>query len=189
MRRAVFLDRDGVLIEEIGHLHRREDVRLIPGAASAVRALSDLGFFLVVVTNQSAVANGLCSEAELGAIHEEIARQLAAGGARVDEWAYCPHHPQAVIERYRKVCECRKPAPGMLLAAKKAHGLDLTRSFLVGDKISDIEAAHRAGAHAILVETGHGAAEKGQRGSPDHVARDLPSAVEWIRSRVGQESP
>ena len=185
-RPAVFLDRDGVLIEEIGHLHQREDVHLMPGAVSAVRALSELGFFLVVVTNQSAVANGLCSEAELAAIHDEIARQLAAGGAQVGDWLYCPHHPQAAIAQYRVDCSCRKPKSGMLLSAQQRCGIDLASSVLVGDKMSDIEAAHRAGCRAVLVATGHGPEEINaptQYAPPDYIARDLSDAVEWIKAR------
>jgi D-glycero-D-manno-heptose 1,7-bisphosphate phosphatase len=187
--RAAFLDRDGVVIEEIGHLRRREDVRLLPGAALAVRTLHELGFLVIVATNQSVVARGLCTEADVSEIHSEVARQLAAEGAQVDDWLYCPHHPDGAVARYRIDCACRKPKPGMLIEAQIRHGLNLAESFLIGDKISDIVAAHRAGCRAVLVRTGHGAAEMNLPNPderPEHIAYDLPAAVQWIRGAAGE---
>jgi D-glycero-D-manno-heptose 1,7-bisphosphate phosphatase len=188
MKRAVFLDRDGVVMEEVGHLHKREDVRLLAGAAQAIRALRDQGFAIIVVTNQSAVARGLCSEDELAAIHAELREQLHREGAQLDDLLYCPHHPEEGVGQYRVDCSCRKPAPGMLLAAQERHGLDLGASFLVGDKGSDIEAAHRAGVRAALVLTGHGASEAGQASglaAPEAVVDDLPAAQRWITEARG----
>ncbi|BDG07178.1 D-glycero-alpha-D-manno-heptose-1,7-bisphosphate 7-phosphatase [Anaeromyxobacter paludicola] len=182
-RRAAFLDRDGVLIEEVHHLHRAEDVRLIPGAAAAVRRLRELGLAVVVVTNQSAVARGLCSEEELAGIHARLRELLRADGADWDDLLYCPHHPTEGVGRYRTACDCRKPSPGMLLEAARRHALDLGRSFLVGDKASDLEAARRVGCAAVLVRTGHGARQP--PGTPsDAVVADLPAAAAWIGDRM-----
>jgi D-glycero-D-manno-heptose 1,7-bisphosphate phosphatase len=184
VRRAVFLDRDGVLIEEVHHLHRREDVRLLPGAAQAVRALREAGWVAIVVTNQSAVARGLCSEEDLAGIHAELAAQLAAGGAAYDDLFYCPHHPTEGVGRYRIECACRKPLPGMLLEARSRHDLDLGASWLVGDKRLDVEAAHRAGCRAILVRTGYGSRELAvglaELERPDAVCADLAEAAELL---------
>ena len=181
MKRAVFLDRDGVLIEQVHHLHRALDVRLLPGAAEALRALREGGYLAIVVTNQSAVARGLCSELELAGIHQRLAALLREQGAALDDLFYCPHHPTEGEGALRIDCACRKPAPGMLLEAQRRHELDLGASWLVGDKGSDVEAAHRAGCKAILVSTGHGAAELA-RGlapleRPDAVCADLAEAA------------
>ena len=184
MQRAAFLDRDGVLIEQVHHLHQRALVRLLPGAAQAVRSLVERGWLAIVITNQSAVARGLCSEEELLGIHEELALQLAVHGARVDDILYCPHHPTEGIGRYRVDCSCRKPAPGMILEAQQRHGIDLASSFLVGDKASDIEAARRAGCRSILVRTGHGESEimrgLGSDEQPEIICADLTEAARLI---------
>ena len=157
---AAFLDRDGVLIEEVGHLHRAEDVRLVPGAAAAVRRLRAAGYRVIVITNQSAVARGLLTEEALERIHEHLRAELARDGAVIDDLLYCPHHPTEGQGAYRIECACRKPAAGLLLEAQRRHGLDLGRSVLIGDKRSDLGAARRAGCRGVLVRTGHGAAEE-----------------------------
>jgi D-glycero-D-manno-heptose 1,7-bisphosphate phosphatase len=154
---AVFLDRDGVLIEEVNYLSEIGQVRLIPGAAEAVASLNLAGVPVVVVTNQAGVARGYFREDRIGEVHDYLDALLAQRGARVDRYYYCPHHPDAKVERYQIVCDCRKPKPGMLRRASAEMGLDLTRSYLVGDNFSDLGAGGAAGCKTVLVRTGHGA--------------------------------
>jgi D-glycero-D-manno-heptose 1,7-bisphosphate phosphatase len=182
-RPAMFLDRDGVIIEEVHYLTRIEQVRLIPGAAAAVRRLNQADVPVVVVTNQSGVAQGLFPEQRVAEVHAHLDQLLAPEEARVDRYYYCPHHPRMGVEPYCRECDCRKPRPGMLIAAARDLGLDLSASWLVGDKISDLEAATAAGCSSILVRTGHGqrmsAALDEKRGSPAAVVADLTEAVEF----------
>lgn len=185
LRPAVFLDRDGVLVEDVHHLHRSDQLRVIPGAGDALRLLRERGFVLVVVTNQSAVARGLCSEAELADIHRRLAALLEAQGGRYDALYYCPHHPTEGRGAFRVDCECRKPAPGMLLKAATEHRLDLRGSYLIGDKRSDMEAAHRAGCRGVFVRTGHGAEEVGALPPGTQVCADVRVAAGWIAQRPG----
>lgn len=183
---AVFFDRDGVLIEEVGHLRELARLRLLPGAAQAVRELAAAGFRIVIVTNQSAVARGLLSEAGLREIHEHLLALLRAEGAEVDDLRYCPHHPTEGVPPWNVDCLCRKPAPGMLLEAAATHRLDLSRSYLIGDKRSDIAAARRAGCGAILVLTGHGSEEARTPAmaetTPDAVFAGVLQAARYILS-------
>lgn len=152
---AVFLDRDGVLIEDSGYPYREEHLLLIPGAAEAVRRLNGLGFIAVIVTNQSGVARGLFSEAEMHAFNALLVRRLAAQGARISAVYACPHHHEARDPAYRHPDHPdRKPNPGMLLRAIAEHHIDPARSFMIGDKDSDIEAARRAGVPGFLFEGG-----------------------------------
>jgi D-glycero-D-manno-heptose 1,7-bisphosphate phosphatase len=157
MRPAVFLDRDGVLIVEAVYLSETHQVSLIPGAAAAVRRLNDAGFAVVVVTNQSGVARGLFPESQVGVVHDHIANLLHAEAAAViDRFDYSPFHPDASIEQYRRDSDCRKPRPGMLLRSASKLGLDLPRSWMIGDRRSDLEAGAAAGCRTILVRTGYG---------------------------------
>ncbi|HTI86464.1 MAG TPA: D-glycero-beta-D-manno-heptose 1,7-bisphosphate 7-phosphatase [Alphaproteobacteria bacterium] len=154
---AIFVDRDGVVLEMVDYLNRVDQVALAPGVAEAIRAINDAGVPLVIVTNQSAIARGMLTEAGLETIHARMKELLAAAGARIDAIYYCPHHPEAGESAYRRDCECRKPKPGMLREAANDLGLDLSRSVMVGDHATDIEAGANAGvAQAMLVLTGHG---------------------------------
>ena len=155
-RPAVFLDRDGTLIEEVNYLAHPDQVRLIPGAAEAVARLNRAGWPVVVVTNQAGVARGYFPEDRIAVVHSHLAGLLAAFGARVDAFYHCPHHPTEGVGQYRVVCECRKPRPGMLLAASAELRLDLARSWVVGDKLCDLAAGAAAGCVTLLVRTGHG---------------------------------
>jgi heptosyltransferase-2 len=174
---AVFLDRDGTLNRDVGYLSDPDQLELLPGVEPAVRALNDAGFRVVVVTNQSGVARGLITAPQLDAIHRRLTERLRAAGAVIDEILCCPHHPEAR-------CGCRKPEPALVAEAQARLGIDLARSFVVGDKLADVRLARRVGAKSVLVRTGHGqqTLERWPEGEPppDHVADDLPNAVRWI---------
>lgn len=144
-RPAVFLDRDGVLIEDTGWPHKPEEARWIPGAAAAVKRLNDAGYFVFVVTNQAGVAKGFYPESQVGVMHGWMAAELARAGAHVDAWEYCPNHPEAILEQYRVSCARRKPSPGMILDLLAAWPVDTARSFLVGDRETDVAAARAVG--------------------------------------------
>lgn len=155
-RKAAFIDRDGVLNEERAFVHRAEDFALIPGAVEALRALRAAGYFLVVVTNQSGIARGLFSEADYLALTEHMRDQLEAEGISLDAVEYCPHLPDAPVDRYRVECDCRKPKPGMLKRAIEALDIDPAASFLVGDRLSDVQAGRAARiGQCFLVRTGY----------------------------------
>jgi len=148
---AVFLDRDGVLNEDRGYVHRWEDFSFLPGAIDALRQLQQKGYLLVVITNQSAVARGLCTEADVLALHERMCAFLRERGIELAGIYHCPHHPQGSVSDYAIACACRKPEPGMILRAAQEHGIDLARSFLVGDKLSDLEAGRAAGIPSLYL--------------------------------------
>ncbi len=154
--KACFLDRDGVLIEEKNYLYSISDIYIFPETYEALKLLKNKGFKIIVVTNQAGVAKGYYDENAIGLVHKEMDRLFAIESVAVDAYYYCPHHPKAKIKEYALKCDCRKPAPGMILQAVKDFDIDLTKSFLVGDKISDIEAASNAGCIGIMVKTGHG---------------------------------
>lgn len=145
MRPAVFFDRDGVLNEDDGYAFEPSKIRWIKGAPEAVRAVNQSGYLAFVVTNQSGIARGFYGEHQVHALHEWMAAQLADVGARIDEFAYCPHHPEGTVAEYRQTCSCRKPQPGMINELSKRHSVDIHRSIMIGDKQSDLEAASAAG--------------------------------------------
>ncbi len=154
--RAVFIDRDGTLNEDIGYVSTPDELVLYPWAAEAVRLINESGLLTVVITNQSGIARGMYTEETLDAIHSRMIEELAREGARIDAVYYCPHHPDVWDARYRIACECRKPRTGMLDKAAREHRIDLARSFVIGDKASDITLADNAGARGALVLTGYG---------------------------------
>ncbi len=154
LKPAVFFDRDGVLNVDRRYVHRPEDFEWVAGAREAVRRFNEAGWLVFVVTNQSGVARGYYGEGEVRALHDWMSGELALIGARVDEFAYCPHHPQAPVERYRLACDCRKPAPGMLLELMRRWPIDAARSLLIGDNPHDVEAARAAGVEGLLFQGG-----------------------------------
>jgi D-glycero-D-manno-heptose 1,7-bisphosphate phosphatase len=179
MNRAVFLDRDGTLIEEVGYLDRLDRVRFFPYSVDAVRLLNRAGFVVIVATNQAGIARGFFDEAFVEATHRSLSDTLAVGGARVDGFYFCPHHPDGTVASYRQACECRKPQPGLLRRAAADHQLDLARSFVVGDRPHDIASGAAVGAKGVLVRTGHG----DRQAQSDHdaaVTDNLIGAVSWI---------
>lgn len=183
MTPAVFVDRDGTLIEEVGYLDRVERLVLYPWSVDAVRLLNRGGFRVVVVTNQTGVARGFFEEAFVGEAHQHLDARMAAGGAHIDGYYYCPHHPDAPVKAYRVRCDCRKPLPGMVRRAERELDLDLSQSFVVGDRWLDIALARATGASGILVQTGYGRTELARRPSgmtADAIVENLLEAVGWI---------
>jgi D-glycero-D-manno-heptose 1,7-bisphosphate phosphatase len=190
-RHAVFLDRDGVLIRDVDHLTAASQIEILPGVPDALRRLRDAGWTLVVATNQSVVARGLVTEDGLREIHSVLEDQLRAHGAGLDAIYYCPHHPEGAVTRYRVVCDCRKPEPGLLVRAAKDLGIDLAASVMVGDTAADIEAGRRVGCRTVLIgASGPHVARPGARpgdmgarpdaAAPDHIAAGLKEAADWI---------
>jgi D-glycero-D-manno-heptose 1,7-bisphosphate phosphatase len=181
-RPAVFLDRDGTLSEERGYIDRLDLLAVFPWTADALRLLRRAGFDLVVITNQSAIGRGIIDEPFLHEVHALLDRQLTPAGAAPDAYYYCPHHPEAPIERYRVTCRCRKPGPGLIEQACRERHLDPARSFMVGDRWIDAAAGHAAGCRSIRVLTGHGAHEAAAPpGAPaDAILTNLMEAAAWI---------
>ena len=181
---AVFLDRDGTLIEERGYLDRMDLLTVFPWTADALRLLKRAGYALVVITNQSALARGIIDETFLDGVHRELSARLAQGGAVIDRYYYCPHLADAPLERYRLKCGCRKPLPGLIEQACRELHLDPAASFMVGDRWIDVECGVAAGTRAIRVLTGHGAAEPSTRGpagaKADAILNNLMEAAGWI---------
>ena len=183
MTPAVFLDRDGTMVEEAGYLDRLDRLVFFPYTVDAVRLLNRAGFAVIVATNQAGIARGLIKEAFVAEAHRHISQRLALGGARVDAYYYCPHYPQGVVEELKGNCTCRKPQPGMLKQAAEDHHLDLARSFVVGDRWHDVELAQNVGAKGILVRTGLGRREEAApqpHVTPAVVVDTLIDAVAWI---------
>jgi D-glycero-D-manno-heptose 1,7-bisphosphate phosphatase len=184
-RRAVFMDRDGTISEEVGYVNHVSRYRVFPFAARAVRALNEAGWLAVLVTNQAGVARGYFKEELIGEVHKVLASELERGGARLDAVYYCPHHPTVGEPPYRFDCDCRKPRPGLLLRAADELDLDLSRCWMVGDRYSDTELARNAGARSALVLTGYGRGELEHQSQawahrPDLVAENLLEAVKKI---------
>lgn len=189
-RRAVFMDRDGTVSDEVGYVNHIERYRLLPRSAEAVKKVNAAGFLAFVVTNQSGVARGLFDESLIHEVHALLRKWLEEGGARLDGVYFCPHHPKEGSPPWRQDCDCRKPRPGLLQRAAREHDVDLPGSYMIGDTVLDIEAARNAGATGILVLTGYGKGDliyrMEQRGlAPAFVAADLLEAVDWILRREG----
>lgn len=188
-RWAAFLDRDGTLIEEKGHLWQPEDVKIVPGAPEAVKRLNDAGGLVVVVTNQPAVARGLLDEDALKTLHKGLETAFLQRGARFDAIYYCPHHPEKHPEgdaRYRIECDCRKPKPGMLRAAADRLGIDLSASYMVGDTTRDMLTAKNAGCRGVLVQTGYAGRDGLFNARPDAVCADVGAAADWILAKAAR---
>jgi D-glycero-D-manno-heptose 1,7-bisphosphate phosphatase len=183
-QRALFLDRDGTLCELVPYLSDPDGVRLVRGAASALARAKAAGYRLVVVTNQSGIARGLFTRADVEAVHAEVSRQLARHGLALDGYYVCPHHPD-----HSGACDCRKPQPGLIRRAARDLGIDCRRSFVIGDTIEDAQAGAAAGCAAVLVRTGYGAEQERTRAAQlpagTLVADDLGAAVAAILAGPG----
>jgi histidinol-phosphate phosphatase family protein len=184
LNRAVFLDRDGTINEEVSYLADLTQLRLIEGASAAIGRLNQEAFKVVVVSNQSGVARGYLAEDSVQHVHSALRERLERAHAQVDAFYYCPHHPTEGIGPYRRDCHCRKPKPGMLERAARELQIDLNNSFIVGDRLSDLIAGHAVGCKPILVQTGFG--HETQRAligcpvQPIFIAATLLEACEWI---------
>ncbi len=186
---AVFLDRDGTINEQMGYINHSSRFILLPGVAEAIARLNDQGIPVVVVTNQSGLARGYFPAELLDEVHDKMKQQLAQKGAHIDGLYICPHHPEAKEEQYRQTCNCRKPKTGLLEQAATELNIDLTRSFMVGDRWSDLKCGVRVGATSILVLTGYGRGDLQYIGpqqeiQPAMMAEDLGEAVTWILMRL-----
>jgi D-glycero-D-manno-heptose 1,7-bisphosphate phosphatase len=182
---AIFIDRDGTLSHEVGYVNHPTRFRLYPFAVDAVRHVNRAGWRAVVVTNQAGVARGYFPESLLDIVHGALREALDAGGARLDGLYYCPHHPSVGAPPYRQECDCRKPKPGLLLRAAAELGIDLAGSWVIGDRLADLQLAWNVGARGALVLTGYGRGEREYLSAswprqPDLVAENLLEAVERI---------
>jgi D-glycero-D-manno-heptose 1,7-bisphosphate phosphatase len=183
---AVFLDRDGTINAEKDYLYLPRDFDFIAGAPEAIARLKQAGFLVIVVTNQSGVARGLFTENDVRLLHDHLQQELARFGCAIDAFYFCPHHPEHGQGFYKVDCTCRKGQPGMLLQAASEHGIDLSRSFMVGDKLADMEAGQAAGCRSILVRTGYGAAAAEKLEANDVViVNDLAQAADYILQTEG----
>lgn len=152
MKKVIFLDRDGVINVDVNYLYRIEDLTFMPGALEALALAVRAGYELIVVTNQSGVARGYYTEDDVKKLHTYMGKKMEEQGAPVLQFYYCPHHEKGTVPAYTMVCDCRKPEPGMILKAMEDYSIDRAKSFMIGDKPSDVEAAHRAGLDGYLFE-------------------------------------
>ena len=188
-RRAVFIDRDGTISEEVGYVNHPSRYRVFPYAAEAIRHLNETGWLAVLVTNQAGVARGYFNEDMIGSVHNLLIQELERRGARLDAIYYCPHHPSVGEPPYRFDCDCRKPRPGLIRRAADDLDIDLAQSWMVGDRYGDTELARNAGVRSALVLTGYGRGElehqsQGWKHRPDIVAENLLEAAKAIIQRT-----
>ncbi|MBS1790313.1 MAG: D-glycero-beta-D-manno-heptose 1,7-bisphosphate 7-phosphatase [Acidobacteria bacterium] len=193
LRRAVFLDRDGTVNEEVGYVCDSTQFHLYKFAAEAVQLINEAGWLTVIVTSQAGVARGLFNEEFLSQLHEQMKAELSFAGAEIDAIYYCPHHPTEGEAPYRQVCTCRKPKPGMLNQAAKDLNIDLSASVVIGDRFRDLAMAQAVGARSVLVLTGYGREEFERDAAvwpqqPDHVAENLLDAVRWVLNQSPTKS-
>jgi heptosyltransferase-2 len=184
---TVFIDRDGTLNRDTGYVKTPDELDLLPGACKAVARLNRAGARVIVITNQSGVARGFFTLADLDAIHARLRAELAAAGASLDAIYYCPHHPD-------DGCLCRKPQPGLIERAIQDLGVDPSVAYVIGDQTRDVELARRIGARAVLVMSGPSSAEalenlKSEGAAPERVASSLAEAVDWILEQAGSRQP
>jgi len=183
--RAVFLDRDGTLVEPRHYPSRPDQLVLYPGVGPMLRRLRAAGFKLVVITNQSGLARGLFTEADLGRMHDHLRAELARDGVAIDGIYFCPHHVDGVVPELAVACSCRKPEPGMLLRAGEDLGIDLAASWFLGDILDDVEAGNRAGCRTILVDIGTEEAPSTPVRQPTAVARTTVEALALVAADAG----
>lgn len=183
---AVFFDKDGTLIEDAPYNIDPARIRLAAGAATALQLLHAAGYQLIVISNQSGVARGYFPEQALEPVERRLRELMEQAGAPLAGFYYCPHHPDGIVHGYAVVCDCRKPAPGMILRAAAEQGIDLNQSWVIGDILDDIESAHRAGCRAILLDNGHETEWRvATERVPDHIASGLAEAARYIIEERG----
>jgi histidinol-phosphate phosphatase family protein len=190
LRAAVFLDKDGTLIEDVPYNVDPTLIRMTPGAMDGLRALHDAGYLLIVVSNQSGVARGYFEERALGGVEAHLGALFDAAGVPLAGFYYCPHHPHSCVDAYAVQCACRKPAPGLLTRAARDHGVDLGRSWMIGDILHDVEAGRRAGCRTILLDVGHETEwELTSARIPDFTMASLDAAARLIVTLDGESTP
>ena len=172
---ALFLDRDGVLTEEIGYITSVENLHIFPYAEECIRLIHEKGYYAIVITNQSGVARGLFTEETLKDMNTFLKEMTG-----VDAIYYCPHHPDGEVDKYRKICKCRKPEIGLLEQACKDFDINMDKSYMVGDRAGDILTGQRVGIKAILLESGYGLAKLEQNVTPDYVFADLRNVIDIL---------
>lgn len=191
MHIGIFLDRDGTINEEVNYLSSPVKLRLIPGSADAIREANDLGIKVFIVTNQSGIARGILTEDRLKEVHDRLLSLLRKEEAHINAIYYCPHHPDHGDARYRKRCSCRKPKIGMLERAAKEFDVDLSKSFVIGDRMIDVQTGNNAGAISILVLTGYGERERNllpkNRVRAKIIADNLYDAMQHVKKRISPE--
>jgi D-glycero-D-manno-heptose 1,7-bisphosphate phosphatase len=187
MTRAVFIDKDGTLLDDVPWNVDPRHMRLAPGALDALRLFASLDVPLFVISNQSGVALGKFERHALDQVEARLHELAAQAGAKFAGIYWCPHHPQGIVPEYTRACDCRKPAPGMLLRAAREHGVDLSRSWFIGDILDDVEAGHRAGCRSVLIDNGNETEWlRGEGREPDVVVTDMHEAAKAI---VAMECP
>ena len=182
MKPAVFLDRDGVLTVENSYITSVEELKLFPYTVECIRKIRQKGYYTIVITNQSGVARGLFTEETLQEMNDYLMKQT-----NVDAIFYCPHHPKGKIEKYRKICDCRKPGTGMFEAACREFAIDMSNSYMIGDRASDIAAGQKAEVRTILLESGYGSVGLEEDVIPDYVMRDLRDVAEYLPDVSGEK--
>ncbi len=187
--KAVFIDRDGCLIKELGYINTLKNIKFFKNSIKALRLLRKHGYKVIVVTNQAGVAYGYFPESFVRESHRYISRKLKKHKLKIDAYYYCPHHKKAKIKKYKKNCRCRKPNTGMVLKARQRFNIDLKQSYTIGDKLTDVQLAHNAGMKGILVLTGFGRWQKKlikkEKVVPDYIAKDFLYGVQWIIKNKG----
>ncbi|OGK31855.1 hypothetical protein A3I50_01660 [Candidatus Roizmanbacteria bacterium RIFCSPLOWO2_02_FULL_37_9] len=179
-KKAIFLDRDGVINREVDNLKSINQLRLLPYVSQAIKKFNQSGFLVIVITNQPVIARGWIDEIELQNIHKELVNRLKKRGAKIDAIYYCPHHPNANLAKYRKDCKDRKPNIGLIKKTAKDFNISLSDSFLIGDSTRDIQTAHNAKIKSVLVLTGHQGKDKRFDAKPDKIAPNLVKAVQVV---------
>ncbi|MCD4784579.1 MAG: HAD-IIIA family hydrolase [Candidatus Eremiobacteraeota bacterium] len=184
MNKAIFIDRDGTINKEVDFLSQVEDIEIIPRCVDAIKLMNENGFLVIIISNQSGIARGYFDNLDSLNIFSEIISRLKEKGASIDNFYYCPHHPEGKVKEFSIKCDCRKPAPGMFLEAREDFNIDFSQSFAIGDRIRDIMPAIQLGCKGILVKTGYGGKEMSKKDewtlTPDFIAEDLYDAAKWI---------
>lgn len=187
MNKAIFLDKDGTLIEDISYNTDPDKIKLLPGVAEGLRLLQRKGYLLIVVTNQSGIARGYFSKEQFDTAIAKLQELLAEQGVVTDDVYFCPHHPEGVVSEFRGECACRKPYPGLLLQAQQEHDINMKASWMIGDILNDVEAGNTAGCRTILLNSGNETEwELTRQRLPNKMAADFTEAVEAI---VAAENP
>ncbi len=192
MGKIIFLDRDGTINKEDGYITKPDQLKLYDGTITALKMLDEMGYRIVIVSNQAGVGRGLLTEAKLQEINAALLGTLKDHGIEIEKLYYCPHHPDAVVPEYKKDCECRKPKTGMILRASAELDVRVQGAYMIGDKLTDIELAHNFGGRGILLLTGYGTKERGHLDgkpyAPVYIAKDIIDAVNWIRNQPPKNS-